>query len=401
MSLASRSGGADTALGPRTGAVLLLVVAAAAAVVVAGRRTRPPPPPSPPPAVFPTRLKPETLSEAEAARPVPDLVSGYRRAVPRPPPTRSIPTPPPQSPALMQPEPPGAAPKARGRDGKSVLPEIVRMPADPRSSHGSPEATASNPAGSLPTESPRAPFGRLLKCVLVSTIDSITSRSEPIIAMATEDLDWNGAVIIPATTEVLGYALPGAILGESGSGRLIDSGQWILVLPGIGGANGRELELKGRALDRTEARVDPDGSSLSWGLNDGAAGLIGTTVSTIGSQDTQLFAAAAASGLAQGLSEITQRQQAAAGISGLLGATQPSPDVTTTVTRAAGDGGVALLGQVAQRLQQELAKRGTYVRVPASKQFYLYIEESIDLSKAKVGLRQTPSPRSPSLRSSP
>ena len=62
-------------------------------------------------------------------------------------------------------------------------------------------------------------------------------------------------------------------------GRLIDSGEWILVFPESDGhANGRELALKGRAVDRREKTLDANGSVLAWGIDDGTDGLIGRAI---------------------------------------------------------------------------------------------------------------------------
>ena len=232
-----------------------------------------------------------------------------------------------------------------------------------------------------------APFGRMIKCVLVNTLDSVTMRSEPIVALVTEDLDWNGSVIIPADTEVFSYAEPTAVIDAAGIGRLVDTGEWTLVLPGIGQSNGRELLLRGRAIDRRERSLSATGEPVSWSLDDGADGLMGYTLTTTNSDEIKLFAAAAVSGLAQGFSQTLQTQQASPGLSGALGSTQAAPTLNNAVIGAAGQGAVALMNQMASRIQQEISKRGVYVRVPASKEFYLFVEQSIDPSQAAVGLR--------------
>src|SRR3981081_1317812 len=48
-----------------------------------------------------------------------------------------------------------------------------------------------------------APFGRLVKCQLVITVDS-SELETPIIAVVTEDVNHDGRLIIPAGTEVHG-----------------------------------------------------------------------------------------------------------------------------------------------------------------------------------------------------
>src|SRR5208337_5189465 len=161
---------------------------------------------------------------------------------------------------------------------KKTLPEICRMPPDAR-----PAAPAAAPAlaASAQARPDRqaigdefAPFGRLVKCQLVDTLDSVTARSEPIVALVNEDLDWNGEVIIPAGTEAFSYARPEPIIDAAGVGRLVDDGDWTLVMPGGGGReNGRELLLKARAIDRREIELSDKGRAGSWGIDDGSDGL--------------------------------------------------------------------------------------------------------------------------------
>jgi hypothetical protein len=42
---------------------------------------------------------------------------------------------------------------------------------------------------------------------------------------------------------------------------------------------------------------------------------------------------------------------------------------------------------VASRIRQEISRRGVYVRIPAGKEFYLFVEQTIDPGRAVVGLR--------------
>jgi hypothetical protein len=45
------------------------------------------------------------------------------------------------------------------------------------------------------------------------------------------------------------------------------------------------------------------------------------------------------------------------------------------------------MNEVAARIREEISKRGIYVRVPAGKPFYLFVEQTIDPRAAAVGLR--------------
>jgi hypothetical protein len=315
---------------------------------------------------------------------------GYQRDIVRPKPVQNVAeaaTPPESS----EPSPPPGGPVSRRRDEKKALPEIFRMPPEPRAL---PEPAPGPPQEKAPAEQPQAigddfaPFGRLVKCQLVDTVDSVTARSEPIVALVTQDLDWNGNVIIPAGTEAFSYARPGPVIDAAGVGRLVDDGEWTLVLPGGGDReNGLELVLKARAVDRRELGLGDQGRVLSWGIDDGADGLVGYTLSTLDDKEIKLFAAAAISGMVQGFGAVAERQQPAAGLSGVLGATQASPTIGNALTASAGTGAVDYLNQVADRIRDEISKRGVYVRVPAGKAFYLFVEQTIDPAAAAIGLR--------------
>jgi hypothetical protein len=377
-------------------AVVLLVGAIAVLAVAwvwTGREKAAAPVPArtPAPQPMPTRLQPEALSEAEADREAPSVSGGYRREVVRPKPVQDIAeaAPPRDEPPTSQ--PPGS-PANRRRDEKKTLPEIFRMPPDPRPAAAetapAPPGSAREKGGPPAIGDEFAPFGRLVKCQLVDTVDSVTARSEPIVALVTADLDWNGDVIIPAGTEAFSYAKPEPVIDAVGVGRLVDSGEWTLVLPGgTEGANGRELILKARAVDRRELVVSEKGGVRSWGVDDGADGLVGYTLSTIDNREVKLFAAAAISGMAQGFSAIAVRQEPAPGLPGALGATQTAPTAGNAVAGSLGAGAVDYMNQLAGRIRDEISKRGVYVRVPAGKEFYLFVEQTIDPRAAAVGLR--------------
>ena len=82
------------------------------------------------------------------------------------------------------------------------------------------------------------PYGRLLRCELVNTVDS-TNIDTPIIGLVIEDA-WNeGRLIIPAGTEVHGVAQKSPVRERIGSDR-----QWFLVFQ-----DGRELPISGSVLD--------------------------------------------------------------------------------------------------------------------------------------------------------
>jgi hypothetical protein len=343
---------------------------------------------------LPTRLPPEELTATEAEHEAAP-VSGYRREVERPKPVQNLAG----SDAPKEEDTPSSSPggpASRRRDEKKTLPEIFRMPAEGPLQLAAAKAQAEIPKPPRQRKPPDvfAPFGRLIRCQLVDTVDSVTARSEPIVAIVTQELDWDGNVIIPAGSEAFSYAAPAPVIDSEGVGRLVDNGEWTIVMPGGEGENGRELALRGRAVNRQESALSGHGEVRSWGLDDGADGLIGYTLSTLDDREIRLFAAAAASGMAQGLSAVAERQIPAPGVSGVLGATQVAPTIGNAAIGSVGTGAVDAMNEIASRIREEIQKRGVYVRVPAGKAFYLFVEQSIDPGAAQVGLRLPPETRS-------
>jgi hypothetical protein len=125
----------------------------------------------------------------------------------------------------------------------------------------------------------------------------------------------------------------------------------------------------------------------SWGIDDGADGLIGYTLSSLDNKELKLFAAAAISGMAQGVGAVAERQQPAPGVSGALGATQIAPTLGNALAGSLSAGTTEALNEMVSRIRSEIASRGVYVRIPAGKPFYLFVEQTIDTGAAEVGLR--------------
>ena len=336
---------------------------------------------------FPTRLPPEEISAAEALREATPVASTFRRDVERPKPVHDVSEDTAASPPVPT-EAPGSPPNRR-RDEKKSLPEIFRMPGEAPQETPTSAAPAASPPPAESPDAPFAPFGRLIKCELVAAVDSVTARSAPIVALVTEDLCWNGAVVVPAGSEALGYARPEAVRDEAGRGRLVDEGEWTIVLPASNDAvNGRELVLRARALDRSDAGRPAAGIAPS----EGADGLLGEVLSTQGDREIKLFAAAALGGWVQGATAVAERQQPAPGLSGVLGATQVAPTLGNLLTASAGSASSELLAPYASRIRDEITRRGLYVRVPAGKRFFLFVEQTIRPEDARVGMRHAPNP---------
>lgn len=200
-----------------------------------------------------------------------------------------------------------------------------------------------------------APYGRLVQCELVITVDSSVIRT-PIVGLVTDDVWHNGRLIIPAGTEIHGAAKVDRVRE-----RIASTGGWTFVWQG-----GEELTVSGLALDR-EKEQDTDG----WGISDGSAGLRGKLLKTDDMAEIKLFTASFLSGAAKGL---TEKEQTIFG-SQAVPSLQNAPFV----------GAQQVLDTYARQIYETIQRDGFYVRVPAGKQFYVYVTQTIDKAKAQIG----------------
>ena len=211
------------------------------------------------------------------------------------------------------------------------------------------------PETNLPSLGVYAPAGRLLCCQLVNTVDS-ASIDTPIIALVTHDLWHDGRLVVPAGTEVHSRARADRLRE-----RLVASGLWTLVWQ-----SGEELAVHGIALDRGE-----QANGQTWELTDGTAGLRGEVLHSDSMDEVKLFAATFLSGMASGLQLTSQT---------VLGT-----QVAGNARNAALSGSSQVLNAYAQQILETIKRDGIYVRVPAGKQMYLYLTDTLDRSQAHIG----------------
>lgn len=205
------------------------------------------------------------------------------------------------------------------------------------------------------------PFGTLLKCKLVNTIDSANLET-PVIAVLLEDVWQNGKKVIPANTLVHGTARAGRMRD-----RVTAMGAWHFVWQ-----DGRELVFNGVALDR-EYEHEIDG----YGITDGSAGLKGRVMATDDLQELKVLASAALSGFSRGTQDRTQTA---------LGTT-----ITGSVSNGVREGVGNVFDLYAARTLKDIEENGYFVRVAAGKEFYVYVLESVDPQKASVaGIKLRP-----------
>ncbi len=211
------------------------------------------------------------------------------------------------------------------------------------------------PTASRPLEPERfIPFGTLLKCKLVNTVDSANLET-PLIALLLEDVWQNGRLVIPANTLVHGTAAAGRLRD-----RVTAAGAWRFVWQ-----NGRELRFSGVALDR-----EYDHDTAGFGITDGSAGIKGRLLATDDFQELKLLAASALSGFARGTQDRTQTA---------LGTT-----ITGSVSNGLREGAGNVFDLYAQRTLRDLEENGYFVRVAAGKEFYVYVLSPVDPSTAAV-----------------
>ena len=198
------------------------------------------------------------------------------------------------------------------------------------------------------------PYGTLLKCKLVNTVDSANLET-PVIALLLEDVWQNGERVIPANTLVHGTAKAGRIRD-----RINASGIWRFVWQ-----DGRELTFNGIALDR-EYDHEIDG----YGITDGSAGMKGRVITSDDLQEMKMLAAAALSGFARGAQDRTQTT---------LGTT-----ITGSISNGVREGAGEVFDLYAQRTLKDIEQNGYFVRVAAGKEFYVYVVETVNPEKARI-----------------
>lgn len=243
-----------------------------------------------------------------------------------------------------------------------VQPKLPAKETPPPVSVVSNDAPPDYPPG-LDPKSAFAPYGRMIRAQLVSTVDSGTVDT-PIIALVTHDLVWQNKILIPANSELHAMAQP-----ARQRDRIEVNGKWVIVLA-LGGVYpaSSEMVVDGIALDMVV-----DANQEKFDITDGSAGLRGKVLTSEDSAATvKLFTASFLSGLSDGFSD---RETNAIGGSSIV------PGAQSGVSQ----GAKSVMDRYAQRMLDQIEKEGIYVRVPSGKQFYLYIREPLLMEKSSYG----------------
>lgn len=208
-----------------------------------------------------------------------------------------------------------------------------------------------------------APYGRMIRAKLVTTVDSSVLET-PVIGLVTNGLFWNQKLLVPANSELHALARPDRVRN-----RIDVAGDWVIILA-EGGVypKASEIVVKGIALD-----MELSPGKDQFALSDGSAGLRGKILTNEDTANSiKLFTASFLSGVAEGF---TDRQTNAYGQS----------QIVPGVQSAGAQGVRAVMDRYADRIMQLIERDGSYVRVPAGKQFYLYLREPLVMAKARLG----------------
>lgn len=215
-----------------------------------------------------------------------------------------------------------------------------------------------------------APYGRLIACKMVNTVES-GDTDTPLIAVVIEDLWWINAkgekkLIIPAGTEVYG-TVNGA---KPMRNRLTTGNNFILVWQATSNMVGFELQLKGVALEKS---THPENRMLA-AITDMSAGIPGQVMSNENLSKFLVYTLAFGQGLAQGYQ--TNEVYTDSGV------TITTQDGTTKNAMARG---AETLAQVMlQDVSQMIAKESYYIRVPSGTEFYIFVQQVINLDDAHI-----------------
>src|SRR5260221_8410794 len=281
-------------------------------------------------------------------------------------------TPTPKANARQAAEPEGEITAVQGPKLEGIKPDVspsasARPQGQPQQKKANYEMvayyTSSRPVTApTPVSDPKfyLPRATLIPCALILTVDS-SSRDTPVLAEVTQDVKAfgaNGKVVIPAGTLVAGFASSNRVRD-----RIEVKGSWDLIFV----KTGKEYEFRGIACDRIY-----DQNTGRYGLTDGSAGLHGQIFYTDRYAELKAFGAAALAGVAQSFQTVQGNYYGGNNL-------QHAPE----------NAGLQGLSNVMELMVQKYMNANdgdeTYVRVPASKEFYVFTTSVVEPDRASVG----------------
>jgi hypothetical protein len=222
------------------------------------------------------------------------------------------------------------------------LPQLVSFYAQVSGSSASP-----TPPPEALQEAPTAwlPPGIFIPCALVNTVES-SHINTPVVGEVLRDVYQNGHLIIPAGAVVSSFAESGAVRD-----RIEVAGVWLIVYP-----DGRHLRVRGIACDR-----EADPSNQQFGTEDGSAGLQGDLVESDHWANAKAFIALLMTASMQTGTAVATSALQASHTTGVIGL----PDTTP------------ILAKYLDQLLNGENGDGRFVRVRASKEFYVFVTETV------------------------
>ncbi len=183
-----------------------------------------------------------------------------------------------------------------------------------------------------------------IPCALVNTVES-SHINTPVVAEVIRDVYQNGHLIIPAGTIASSFAQSGAVRD-----RIEVAGMWLFVFK-----DGRSLKINGIACDR-----EADPTNQQFGIEDGSAGLQGELVESDHWANAKAFIAL----LMMSTAQVGTAAANSALSQGFSGGTV-LPDTS------------AITAKYLDQLLNGQTGDGRFVRVNASKEFYIYGTETL------------------------
>jgi len=213
-----------------------------------------------------------------------------------------------------------------------------------------------------------APFGRLLDCKLINTLESNIPNT-PLIGIVLEDLWWTNSrgekkLIIPAGTEVHGK------MGSCVRNRMMCNGNFVLVWQITSEQVGMELQIQGTVLEKSNQPGSKDRATIT----DMAAGLPGRVMNNQNLNEMLQYVMAFTMGLAQGYETNTTYSNGTTIVTSNDGSTK----------NALAHAFDAMATVALQNISEQIAKESYYIRVAAGTEFYLYISQVTNVEKAAI-----------------
>jgi hypothetical protein len=187
--------------------------------------------------------------------------------------------------------------------------------------------------------------GIFIPCALVNTVES-SHINTPVVGEVLRDVYQDGHLIIPAGAIVSCFAQSGAVRD-----RIEVAGVWLIVYP-----DGRHLRIRGIACDR-----EADPSNQQFGIEDGSAGLQGELIESDHWANAKAFIALLVTATMQTGTAVATSALQASHTTGVV----ELPDTTP------------ILGKYLDQLLNGETGDGRFVRVRASKEFYVFVTETV------------------------